>query len=131
MEKVRKIHELENPLVDSMKELFQKAYPPALGYTLDYYHGEEEGTDRGVLVFVLNSTMLGEIYRKQMRLPKHIIREEVETDFIGKILTDFVMLGTTLITNNIMIQRAINKDVADGILIKPYSKGRLNNINLN
>jgi hypothetical protein len=66
-----------------------------------------------------------------MRLPDHVIRDEVEPDFLGKVLTDFIMLGTSFITNNIMASNASKANDVDGILVKPFSQGRLKNINPN
>lgn len=131
MDKVRKIHELENEMIDSMKELYIKAFAPALGYRAEYYIGEEEGTQREVIVFELTSRMLGNIYRKSMRIPEGHVYEEYENDFISKIMTDFIMLGTTFLTNSIMASRAAQHNDADGILVKPFSGGRLNKINPN
>lgn len=131
VEKVRKIRDLENEMVEQIQKLYSTAFPPIFGYKLEYFIGEEEGTEREVLVFSLSSKTLGAIYRKQMRIPQGTVVEEHEPDFIGKIMTDFIMLGTSFITNNIMGQKAARQNDADGVLVKPYSEGRLNNINLN
>jgi hypothetical protein len=131
MEGVRKIHDIENEMIGQIRQLYETAFPPIFGYTVEYFLGEEEGTQRGVLVYSVTSKVLGNIYRKQMRLPDHVVREEIEPDFLGKVITDFIMLGTSFITNNIMVAKASKANDVDGILVKPFSEGRLKNINPN
>ena len=117
-------------MIDQIKDLIRKSYPPVLGYNVEYYIGEEDKTHHRVLVFEISSKAIENIYRKAVRMKSGTVVEEYEQDFIGKILSDFMVLGTTFLTNVIMSQKIIKQDAAN-IEKHPFSKGRLNGINLN
>ena len=131
VENIKKIENRENEMVDQIKDLIAKSFPPMLGHNVKYFIGEGEDTKREALVFDLSSTAFGNIYRKiaYIRPPKTV--SDCENDFIGRILTDFILLGTSFLTNNIIASRAAQQEDSDAILKHPFSKSRLNNVNLN
>ena len=131
MEKIIKIEDRENEMIDQIKELISKAYPPMLGYKVEYFIGEGEDTQRTMLVFEMSTKAFGDLYKKMViiRPPKTV--SEYEHDFIGKILTDFLLLGTTFLTNSIMHSRVSRQEDSDAILTHPFSKSRLNDITRN
>ena len=131
VENINKIEDRENEMVDQIKDLISKSFPPMFGHKIEYFVGEGEDTQRRFLVFDLSSKIFGGIYRKMVHVPPSKIIEEQESDFIGKILTDFILLGTTFLTNNIIASKAAKQEDSDAILKHPFSKGRLNNVNLN
>lgn len=118
-------------MVSQIAELLEKAFPPIFGYKVKYFIGEEEDTQRVMLVFEVTSKTLGSVYMKSMRMESKWEVDDVESDFIGRILTDFMLLGTTFLTQTIMASRAAQQEDSDAILIHPFSKSRLNNINPN
>lgn len=118
-------------MVSQIAELLEKAFPPIFGYKVKYFIGEEEDTQRIMLVFEISAKTLGSVYKKSMRMDTAYAADDLEADFIGKILADFMLLGTTLLTNTIMASRAAKQEDAEAILIHPFSKSRLHNINLN
>ena len=119
-------------MVDQIKDLIVKSFPPALGLRVEYFNGEDEDTQIESIVFHLNSSALGSIYKKTLKLsPDRLSEDDVEPDFVGAILTDFVLLGTTFLTNNVMFRKAVQKEDAANILVNPYGKGKLNHNNLN
>ncbi len=116
---------------DQIKNLVAKAFPPALGIVVEYFEGEDEDTERLYLVFSMKSTTFGNLYLKSKRLSEKETFFDVESDFIGAILADFVILGTTLLINNVMARNVANRENSDNILKDPFSKGRFKNVNLN
>ena len=119
-------------MVDQIKTLIAKSFPPALGLRVEYFNGEDEDTQIESIVFHLNSSALGSIYKKTLKLsPDRLSEDDIEPDFVGAILTDFVLLGTTFLTNNVMFRKATQREDAANILVHPYAKGKLNNPNLN
>ena len=131
MENVRKIKIRKNEMVDQIKDLIAKSFPPMFGHKVEYFIGEGEDTHRRFLVFDLSSKMFGQIYRKSIQIQPGKTISDYENDFIGKILTDFILLGTSFLTNNIIASRAAQQEDSDAILSHPFSKGRLNQVNLN
>jgi len=131
MEDVRKIRSRKNEMVDQIKSLIAKSFPPMFGHKIEYFTGEGEDTQRRFLVFDLSSEVFGNIYRKSVHIQPGKTIGDYENDFIGKILTDFILLGTTFLTNNIIASKAAQQEDSDAILTHPFSKGRLNNVNLN
>jgi len=131
VENIKKIKDRENEMVNQIKELIAKTFPPMFGHKVAYFTGEGEDTQRKFLVFDLTSEMFGDIYRKSVHVHPGKSISEVESDFIGKILTDFILLGTSFLTNNIIASKAAKHEDSDAILPHPFSKGRLNNVNLN
>jgi hypothetical protein len=131
VERINKIENRSNEMVDQIKDLITKSYPPMLGYYADYFMGEGEDTERRMLVFDVSARAFGNLYRKavHIRPPKTI--NDYENDFIGKILTDFILLGTTFLTNTVMASRISKHEDSDAILPHPFSKSRLKNVNLN
>lgn len=128
---MRKIEDRNNPMVNQIKDLIAKSFPPALGIRVEYFIGEDEDTQIESIVFHLDSSAIGSIYKKSIKLSPHTLSDDIEPDFVGAILTDFVLLGTTFLTNNVMFRKATQKEDATNILIHPYGKGKLNNHNLN
>ena len=132
MDRMRKIEDRSNPMVDQIKVLIAKSFPPALGMRVEYFTGEDEDTQIESIVFHLNSSALGSIYKKTLKLnPDRFSEDDVEPDFVGAILSDFMLLGTTFLTNNVMFRKATQKEDATNILVGPYSRGKLNHNNLN
>lgn len=131
MGKMRIIEKRDNEMVNQIADLLEKAFPPIFSYKVAYFIGEEEDTERIMLVFEITSKTLGSVYKKSMRMDTAYAADDVESDFVGKILADFMLLGTTLLTNTIMASRAAKQEDAEAILIHPFSKSRLNNVNLN
>jgi hypothetical protein len=131
MENIKKIEDRENEMIDQIKALISKSFPPMLGHKVEYFIGEGEDTHRRFIVFDLSSKAFGGIYRKIVHMHPSKIISEQENDFIGRILTDFILLGTTFLTNNIIASKAAKQEDSDAILKHPFSKGRLNNVNLN
>lgn len=129
--KMNHIKDRSNEMVDQVKNLIGKSFPPALGFGVKYYEGEDPDTERQYLVFEINTSAFGMIYRKAKRLGPKEVFFDVEHDFVGAILTDFILLGTTHLTNYAMARKASKQEDADNILIHPFSKGRLNPLNLN
>ena len=131
VEKINKIENRSNMMVDQIKELIDKSYPPMLGYYADYFIGEGEDSERRMLVFDVSTRAFGNLYRKaiHIRPPKTI--EDYESDFIGKILTDFILLGTTFLTQTVMASKISKREDSDAILPHPFSKSRLNNVTRN
>ncbi len=128
---MRKIEDRQNEMIDQIKVLISKSFPPALGYRVEYFIGEDEDTRRESLVFDLSSSTFGDIYRKAVKLSPRVLAVDVESDFIGAILTDFILMGTTFLTNNIMAKKAAQHEDADNIVKHPFSTGRLKDVNLN
>ena len=128
---MRNIENRDNETIAQIKTLINKSFPPAFGYRLEYFVGEDEDTGNRYLIFHIMSSAIGNIYRKSLRLNPHKSIMEQENDFIGAVLSDFLLLGTTFLTNNIMAQRAAQHKDSDNILKNPFSKSRLNNIILN
>ena len=131
VEKINKIEDRNNMMMDQIKDLIHKSYPPMLGYKVEYFTGEGEDTQRSAFVFDVTAKAFGNLYRKAVyiRPPKTV--DDYENDFIGKILTDFILLGTTFLTNTVMASKMAKHEDSDAILKHPFSKGRLNNVNLN
>ena len=133
MGKMIKIENRRHDVLDHISSLIQNAYPPILGYSVDYYIGKDSDHQKRLLCFEINSTRLGSIYRKTFRLPQSDHLYEYEADFVGNILSDFIMLGTSFLTNQIMAKgehEPVREDVTK-VLRKPFSKGRLNKISPN
>lgn len=126
-----KIEERSNQMIDQIKTLIHKSFPPVLGYKVEYFLGEDSLTERNHLVFKISSKEIGDVYQKSLRLKTSKFVEDAESDFIGMILSDFMLLGTTFLTNTIMAKKASQKESANNIISHPFSKGRLNSINLN
>ena len=131
MEKIIKIEDRENEMIDQIKTLISKSYPPMLGYNVEYFIGEGEDTQRTVLVFDMSSKAFGDLYKKMVFIRPPKTAMDYENDFIGKILTDFILLGTTLLTNTVMASKAAKHEDSDAILKHPFSKSRLNNVTRN
>jgi hypothetical protein len=131
MEKITKIEDRENEMLDQIKDLIMRSYPSMLGYDVQYFLGRGEDTDREILVFEISSKVLGSIYRKSVLIRPLQDVEDYERDFVGKILSDFVLLGTTFLTNSIMHSRVSRQEDSDAILTHPFSKSRLNDITRN
>ena len=133
MGKMIKIEDRRHDVVDQIAKLIHDAYPPILGYYVDYYIGKDSEELKKVLCFEIKSTRLGNIYRKTFRLAGSGNMYDYEADFIGNIMSDFIMLGTTFLTNQIMAKNQhepVKENVRD-VLKNPFSKGRLNKVNLN
>jgi hypothetical protein len=128
---MRKIEDRHNEMIDQIRVLINKSFPPALGYRVEYFIGEDEDTRREHLIFDLTSSMLGTIYRKSIKLSPTKLAIDAESDFIGAILTDFTLLAVTLLTNNVMASKGAQREDADNLVKHPFSKGRLKNLNLN
>ena len=128
---MRKIEDRNNEMVDQIRLLINKSFPPALGYRVEYFVGEDEDTRREHLVFNLTSSMFGVIYCKSLKLSPTKLADDAESDFIGAILTDFTLLAVTFLTNNVMHSKTIQREDADNLVKHPFSKGRLKNLNLN
>ncbi|MCK5602073.1 hypothetical protein KAR91_09395 [Candidatus Pacearchaeota archaeon] len=128
---MRKIEDRNNEMVDQIRLLINKSFPPALGYRVEYFVGEDEDTRREHLVFNLTSSMFGNIYCKSLKLSPEKPGIGVESDFIGALLTDFTLLAVTFLTNNVMHSKTIQREDADNLVKHPFSKGRLKNLNLN
>ena len=126
-----KIQDRSNELTDQVKLLIAKAFPPALDIKVEYFEGEDKDTERLYLVLSIISVPFGNLYLKSKRLAEGETFMDVEHDFVGAILADFIVLGTTFLMNNIMAHKVANTDRADNILKNPFSKGRLKNVNLN
>ena len=131
VENIKKIRNRKNEMVDQIKDLIAKSFPPMFGHKVEYFIGEGEDTQRKFLVFDLSSEMFGDIYRKSVHVQSGKTIGDYENDFIGKILTDFILLGTSFLTNNIIASKAAKQEDSDAILPHPFSKGRLNQVNLN
>ena len=127
---MRHIKERSNEMVDQIKNLIAKSFAPAHEFDVKYYEGEDSDTERQYLVFEI-SVSIGRIYRKAKKLDPKETFFDVEHDFIGAVLSDFILLGTTFLLNTSMIRKISTKEEADNILIHPFSKGRLNNVNRN
>ena len=127
---MRHIEERSNEMMDQIKQLIAKSFPPALEFVVRYYEGEDSDTERQFLVFEIN-TSIGRIYRKAKKLSPKETFFDIEHDFVGAVLSDFILLGTTHLMNYVMVRKTSTKEEADNILIHPFSKGRLNNVNLN
>lgn len=128
-----KIENRRHDVIDQISSLIQNAYPPILGYSVEYYIGKDSENQKRLLCFEIKSSRLGDIYRKTFRLPQSDHLYEYEADFVGNILSDFIMLGTSFLTNQIMAknQHEPVKENVRHVLKKPFSEGRLNNINRN
>jgi hypothetical protein len=131
MGRMRKIEDKSNEMIDQIKVLIGKSYPPAFGYRVEYFVGEDEDTRREHLVFNLTSSVFGDIYRKSVKLNPTKLFMDAEHDFIGAILTDFILLGTTFLTQTVMARKAAKHEDADNIVKYPFSQGRLKPLNLN
>ena len=131
MEKIIKIEDRRNTMIDQIKVLIGKSYPSMLGYKVEYFIGEGEDTQRTMLVFEMSSKTFGDLYKKMVFIRPPKTASDYEDDFIGKILTDFLLLGTTFLTNTIMASKAAKHEDSDAILKHPFSAGRLKNLNLN
>lgn len=118
-------------MIDQIKLLIQKSFPPALGISVSYFEGEDKDTSRKYLVFKMSSPAFKVLYQKSRRLGEGEAFFDIESDFVGSVLSDFIVLGTTFLTNNVMIKMMSQKEESDNILKRPFSKGRLNKINLN
>ena len=133
MGKMVKIENRRHDVVDQIKKLIYETYPPILGYTVEYYMGEDTETGAISLIFHLHSTKFGNLYRKTFQIPSGRNVYEFEPDFIGNILSDFVMLGTTLLTNQVVnktVQIPLEHCVRD-VLDKPFGKGMLKKLSAN
>ena len=118
-------------MIDQIKVLIEKSFPPAIGYKLEYFVGEDEDTKRQHLIFDLTSVSFGGIYKKGFKMSPGMTVSDCENDFIGVVLSDFIVLGTTFLTNNIVTyKKAVYKE-ADDLLKNPFSKGNLNKMTLN
>lgn len=131
MGEVKKIKNRSNEMIDQIKKLIDKAFPPALAIVVNYYEGEDVDTERLYLVFSMSSPVFKGLYSKSKRLGEKETFFDVESDFVGSVLSDFIVLGTTFLTNNVMAKLANERENADNTLKHPFSKGRLNNVNLN
>ena len=128
---MKHIKDRDNEMIDQVKTLIKKSFPPVFGFEAKYYEGEDPDTERQFLVFEINTSAFGMIYRKAQKLSPREIFFDIEHDFVGVILTDFILLGTTHLMNFVMARKAAQKEDVDNILIHPFSKGRLNPFNLN
>lgn len=131
MGEVKKIRNRKHEMIDQIKILIGKAFPPALGIGVSYHEGEDVDTERKYLVFSMTSPTFKNLYTKSRRLGEDETFFDIEADFVGAILSDFIILGTTFLTNNVMAKMASERESADNILKHPFSKGRLNSINRN
>ena len=131
VERINKIEDRGNPMIDQIKTLIHNSYPPMLGYKVEYFIGEGEDTQRDMLVFEMSSKVFGDLYKKMVFIRPPKTASDYEDDFIGKILTDFLLLGTTLLTNHVMASKAAKHEDSDAILKHPFSKSRLNNVTRN
>jgi hypothetical protein len=131
VEKINKIEDRKNEMIDQIKSLINNSYPPMLGYKVEYFIGEGEDTQRTMLVFDMSTRAFGDLYKKMVyiRPPKTV--NDYENDFVGKVLTDFILLGTTFLTNTVMASKAAKREDSDAVLKHPFSKGSLNNVTLN
>jgi len=118
-------------MVSQIRDLLMKAFPPMFEYMVEYFIGEEEDTERIMLIFNISSKAIGNVYMKTVIMDSKYAVDDIESDFIGRILADFMLLGTTFLTNSIMASKAAMKEDSSAILTNPFSKGRLNNINRN
>lgn len=128
-----KIENRRHDVVDQITKLVHDAYPPMFGHTVEYYIGEDFDTNDRFICFHLKSKRFGNLYRKTFHIPAGREVYEFEADFVGNVLSDFIMLGTTLLMNKVVIN---SPDVPMGqvvkdVLIKPFSKGMLKKLNLN
>ena len=129
--KIDHIKDRGNEMIDQIKTLIKKSFPPAIGFEAKYYEGEDRDTERQYLVFEIHTSAFGMVYRKAKKLGPQDTFFDVEHDFVGVVLTDFILLGTTHLTNYAMAKKASEQEDADNILKHPFSKGRLNPLNLN
>ncbi len=128
---MKKIRTRDHAMVDQIKMLIVKSFPPALGIVVDYFEGEDEATDRLYLAFSLTSTTFGDLYLKSRRLGGKETYFDIEADFVGVILADFLVYGTSLLLNSAMARKVTDRENSDNILKDPFSKGRFKNLNLN
>ena len=131
MGEVRKIQNRSNEMVDQIKVLISKTFPPALGIEVQYYEGEDVDTERKYLVFSMTSPTFKNIYTKSKRLSEKETFFDIEHDFVGAVLSDFIVLGTTFLTNNVIAKTISDRENADNILKHPFSKGRLSKFSPN
>ncbi len=119
--------------MDQIKTLIYNAFSPIFGYEVDYFIGQDSNYTERMLCFEIKSKRLGNIYKKTLLLPKGSEIYMYEADFIGTILSDFIMLGTRLITNQILEKRDKPPQTKSPVevLNKPFTKGKLNKLNLN
>lgn len=125
------IRDLSNTMIDQIKVLIHKSFPEAFDLQTSYFVGKEEDTDRIMLVFNIKSKKMGIIYQKMARMQYETEVDDREPDFVGKILSDFIVIGTTFLINNVMNMKDAMIEDADAILTHPFTKADLRRINLN
>lgn len=121
-------------MVDQIRDLILKSYPPVLGFSVEYFVGEDQSTGDNMLCFSMVSTKFGQLYTKMLTMIPPKTASDYESDFVGSILSDFMLLGTTLLTQDAG-RRNANQRLAEGnplITKNPIREGILNNkTNLN
>ena len=67
-------------MIDQIKDLISKSFPPMFGHTVEYFTGEGEDTQRKFLVFELSSKAFGGVYRKAVHVQPGKTISEYEND---------------------------------------------------
>ena len=133
MNGVRKIREKDNDIVKEIKTLIGSRFPPFIGLKVEYFLGEEGGIlPQKVLCFNVRSEIVGDVFSKMVRIVPPKPMSEYENEFVGSILGDFIMLGTTMLMNhNELIRKELN-NLRQKTGTKPFSEGIVDTrINLN
>ena len=129
MGQIKKIEDRNNEMIDQIKDLIIRSYPPVLGFSVDYFTGKDESNGNNMLCFGIISKKFGQVYTKMLVMEPPKTAFDYESDFVGNILSDFMLLGTTLLLQDIT-KRNVENSLRSGnplITKNPIREGILNN----
>jgi len=93
---MKRIEARENDFIVHFKEMLKESFPPALGFEVEYYIGEDKQGTRG-LYFAITSKDFGHMYSRFGEIQSHQTTYDVEEGFTNKVINDLVLAGVTFL----------------------------------
>ncbi len=116
---IKRIETVDNEFIQQVRTLLMNAFPDFLGFEIEYYIGEDNGT-KGLYIEI-KSKMFGIIYRKKKNLKDRAFLTDIEEDFINEIINDLVIFGVMFLNGETAKQKK-HKEMEDNIRQKKFKK---------